>query len=368
MHIGVVVPTLRGGGAQFAAVQWLRGLDALGHKATVYLTGDLQLPVEVPDRIVIRRCARRYKARLPLWLRWQVRQDRPDVILSLLTYTNVVSILALRCGRSRVPVAVSERTLASLAEARPRDRLVLSFARLLYRRASAAIAISHPVAAELISLFHVDPRRVFVVPNPVTDGPREQNKLGPSDSAQLHIVNVGRHEVDKDPGLFLKVVQALSEKGIDVRGTLVGDGTLRVVLEEQARAAALPVSFLGWRDAWWKAARGADCLVLTSRVEGFGNVLIEAAAVGIPAVASSRAIGVADAIVPGITGELVLTDDAEAFADGVLRAVGNGDLRGAAIGAWLDHFSVERSTELLVRALREAVGYELCPIRRSTAC
>jgi glycosyltransferase involved in cell wall biosynthesis len=86
-------------------------------------------------------------------------------------------------------------------------------------------------------------------------------------------------------------------------------------------------------------------------VEGLGNVLIEAAATGIPSVASSRALGVADAIVPGITGELALTDDPQAYADAVLRAAPLQLNSPVDLGAWLERFSPARSTGILLDAL-----------------
>lgn len=92
---------------------------------------------------------------------------------------------------------------------------------------------------------------------------------------------------------------------------------------------------------------------MTASFEGLGNVLIEAAAVQIPCVACSRALGVADAILPGVTGELTMTDHPDDYADAVLRAwsrrTSNDRLDG-----WLDHFSSERSTIRLLTALRIA--------------
>ncbi len=53
--------------------------------------------------------------------------------------------------------------------------------------------------------------------------------------------------------------------------------------------------------------------MLSSFVEGFGNVLVEAALVGVPFVSMSRALGVADAIVPGMTGFLCFSDTPAGF-------------------------------------------------------
>ncbi len=64
----------------------------------------------------------------------------------------------------------------------------------------------------------------------------------------------------------------------------------------------------------------ADCLVLPSYREGFGSVVIEAAACGTPAVAT-RIYGLTDAVVDGETGLLVPVRDVTALTDALHRIV-----------------------------------------------
>ena len=72
----------------------------------------------------------------------------------------------------------------------------------------------------------------------------------------------------------------------------------------------------------------AQLVVLPSRREGFGNVLLEANAMGIPAVAS-RIPGCVDAIADGLTGTMVERDDALGFALAIERYLGAPELRAA---------------------------------------
>ena len=55
MHIGIFIPALRGGGAEFVARRWIGELDALGHRVTVYLYDPEQVPAEVPQGVLIRQ-------------------------------------------------------------------------------------------------------------------------------------------------------------------------------------------------------------------------------------------------------------------------------------------------------------------------
>lgn len=365
-HLGIVIPSLHGGGAEFVCRRWIAELARRGHRVTVYVYDRHQPAVPLPDGVSVRAFRSRLsplrRVLLPAWLRRTISDTSPAVVLSMLTYSNLVTLLAsCRGGASFPPVAVSERTLASVALTRERlrDRLVLLLARLLYRRAEAGIAISHPVAVDMQTSFRMRPERVFVVPNPVISA--DDSAAGPpphldSEEVGLHLVFVGRLVARKRPELFLEVVEQVSSLGIDIRATVVGDGPLREALERSVSEARRPVTFAGWREPWWSGLGRIDCLVLTSRVEGFANVLVEAARAGIPCVAGGQALGVADAIIPGVTGEIVMADRACDYAAAVVRAARLRPVDTASVQGWLAHFSVENSADCLLRALHRAIA------------
>lgn len=358
MHIAIVTPNLHGGGAEAIARQWISELRDRSHSITVYAYGRDQPSVDLPGAVSVHRLSHvggpLRPALMPRWLRDRVRRDDPDVVLSLMTFSNVISLLALKVGtRSSVPLMVSEHNVQSLqsVNVRRRERLTVWLARRLYRHADGALAVSHPVAAELVAAFRVPAQRVFVVPNPVVASPSATGEATPPPPKDLHLVLVGRHAKQKRPHLFLQVLHELARRGIATRGTVIGDGPLRESTELEASRLELDVSFLGWREPWWEAVTDVDCLVLTANAEGLANVLVEAAAAGIPSVASSRALGVADAIVPGITGELALGDSPQAYADAVVDAAALDLTSAVDIGGWLGHFSSAHSTATLLAAL-----------------
>lgn len=362
MHVGIFIPALRGGGAEFVARRWIAEMDRLGHRVTVYTYQREQLPAELPKDVIVRRFGfGRSGARhvlLPLWLHRHLTADRPEVLLSLMTHGNLVALLLCAVlGNRDVPLVVSERNMPSLQyrDAHGRNRLMIWAARRLYRYAAGVVAISHPVAGDLVSSFHVAPSRLYVVPNPViadSEVPEPTHVPGPKQS--LHIAFVGRLVDQKRPHLFLTIVQTIEQRGTRVRATIIGDGPLRQQAEEESAELGLDVSFVGWQEPWWASASDIDCIVVTARFEGLANVLVEAAAAQIPAVACSRALGVADAILPGITGELVMTDDARAYIDGILRATAHAHSPRSELGGWLSHFSTGRSTSRLLDALAAA--------------
>ena len=107
----------------------------------------------------------------------------------------------------------------------------------------------------------------------------------------LFVGTVGRLAHEKDQATFLRVLAGVRTVRREVRGVVVGNGELRGRLEALARELGLAdaVTFLGQRADARRLAAGFDLFLLTSRSEGFPNVLLEAAFMGVPCVATNIA-------------------------------------------------------------------------------
>uniref|UniRef100_UPI0035C7FFE6 glycosyltransferase n=1 Tax=Palleronia sp. TaxID=1940284 RepID=UPI0035C7FFE6 len=117
---------------------------------------------------------------------------------------------------------------------------------------------------------------------------------------------VGRLSPVKRVDLLLDLIAALRAEGMDVRGLIVGDGTLRPKLEAYARTLGIAdvVEFVGEQKQVALFLRRMDLKVLPSRTEGLPNVLIEAQAEGTP-VAAFDVGGCREAFDPERTGLLL---------------------------------------------------------------
>lgn len=217
-------------------------------------------------------------------------------------------------------------------------RLKLQAARALYRRADAVFCVSHPVAADLGAAVPAVADRLWVLPNPVLPGldSRARSELDPLVEHAVRLLFVGRLESEKRPSLVISTGAELARRGWDVEVAFIGDGSLRLDLEAEAEASGIPFSFSGWSDLWHRddGFAAGSCLMLPSVAEGFGNVLVEAAALGLPAVAPSQALGVGDAIIPGMTGAFALSSHPGHLADAVIDAL---DLQ-PSVDRWLNTY------------------------------
>ena len=326
MRVGVLVHALTGGGGEAVARSWAEQLAARGHQVSYLLYGpdaragsDRAIETFMfPGSSTIDRWLL-----LPAWVRRTATQRKFDVVLSVLSFSNLTALRALVGPRPRaIPVVLSEHTVPTMhwcyegAGGRVKDQL----ARLLYRRADAVIAVSHAVATDLRARYGVGADRLFVLPNPVPAVDNLPVSMPVNVGELQRILVVGRLcEVKRIDRLF-KVLDVLRAWGLACSAVVIGDGPARTELEEYAARRRLPVDFLGWAVPWQKHVRPGDCLLVTADVEGFGNVLVEAAAAGLPAVAPSTALGVADALVPGLTGVLARSARAEDLAEALVEA------------------------------------------------
>lgn len=353
-RIAFVVSSFRGGGAEAVGRAWMQELARSGAQIVAITVGPDPRAESVPDGVRVIPAGgggqRSRVARVAALL----REEEPEVVVSLQTHPNLVAIAAGR--RAGIPVVISEHNVVSLGMpgSSLRHRLKMRTARLVYRRAAHAIGCSHAVGAELVSWFGVPGGRVTVVPNPVlAELPADAPAPQPSGDEALHVVLPGRVVPQKRPELAVATVARLRERGVDARLVSFGGGPLVGDLARRAAAADVPFDDRGWVDGWTTAVPRPCVVLLPSRREGAGNVLVEAAAAGIPSVTPSEALGVAEAVIPGITGELAADSSPDTLADAVLAVRGRAipDVR-----AWLDRFTFARSTAVLDGVLRRVAG------------
>ena len=130
---------------------------------------------------------------------------------------------------------------------------------------------------------------------------------------------VGRIFPIKNHALFIESAARIAALDGAARFVVVGDGTLRPALEDQARQLGIAerVLFTGWRVDLPRIYADLDVLVVSSNNEGTPLSAIEAMATSCPVVAT-RVGGIPDIITDEVNGRLVLPGDAEGIANAVI--------------------------------------------------
>jgi glycosyltransferase involved in cell wall biosynthesis/predicted metal-dependent phosphoesterase TrpH len=154
-------------------------------------------------------------------------------------------------------------------------------------------------------------------------GKREAGRFGgPAD--RVHVLYAGRQTIEKGVDLLADAFLAARERDPRLHLLLAGGGPEEGRLRERLGAAA---TFLGWLEGEALAATyaSADLMLFCSQTDTFGQVLLEAQASGLPAVAV-RAGGPSELIESGRSG-LLCPPDAEAIGAAVAGLAGDRDAR-----------------------------------------
>ena len=197
--------------------------------------------------------------------------------------------------------------------------------------ARAVITVSNANARYIADTFGVPLARIRVIPcgvdvdqfRPAATG--GQAATNPEAKAEPPLILcVARHVPVKNLGLLLDACALLSRGDATFRCMMVGDGPLRDQMEATRRRLGLDrcVELTGALEqsqvlAWW---RRASVGVLTSENEGMPVCLMEAAACGVPAVATAVG-GVPELVQDGVTGLLAPPGDARALASALARLI-----------------------------------------------
>jgi glycosyltransferase involved in cell wall biosynthesis len=335
-----VLPSLNGGGAERAAVQILNGLDPATWDRSMFLfdrsgpyLNDVDRGIDLQSASAASRVAR-WRA-----FRHFVRQVRPDVVMAFLSFASALT--AARAAGVATKVLFNQQTPisaflddADFAWRRGwRRAAFVAGSRAVYGAANLIVATSHGVADDLTRNFGVSPDRIRVLPNPVDLAAVRQHAAEPlQPSEELRsgapvIVAAGRLADAKNYPLLIDAVAKVRES-IAARLVILGQGELESSLRAQVSDRGLTdaVTFLGFRSNPWKFIAQADVFALSSKYEGFGNVLIEAMALGVPVVATSSS-GTRDIVESGRNGLLVPAHTVEAFASALLRVLSDRHVR-----------------------------------------
>jgi glycosyltransferase involved in cell wall biosynthesis len=363
----VVIPSLAGGGAERVAVTVLSALDANQYERFLYLFSDEGVYFDRLSPAVKVVVARQHS-----WLARMrelagfLRDTRPDVVMPFLSY--FITAAAARLARSRARLVFNQGTPTTgflhdpdFSWRTPARRYAFAaMTRYFYRRADAVVVTSQGVGDDLVSTYRVPRHKIRVLHNPVdldaigrlASEPIDDVRISPSRPV---VVAAGRLAVVKNYPLLIDAVAELAPR-LPMDVWILGEGAERDRLARRAVARGLKDSvwLLGFQANPWRFMARGSVFVLTSTYEGFGNVLIEAMACGIPVVAT-RSPGTTEIIEDGENG-LLADHDVKSVADAIERLIRDIGLRQRLVSkarADVAHYSVPQVAERYDRLFRE---------------
>lgn len=244
-------------------------------------------------------------------LRQALRSAKPDLILSFMTETNILSIIAAKS--LGIPVIASEHTNYLWQPSRLWNRL----RHLLYPLASATTLLTQKDKENHYGFLP----QAKILPNPFDFPPLS---LAPKEKI---ILGVGR--LIKDKG-FDRLIRAFSQVSMgDYQLLIAGEGEERAHLEELIQSLRMEekVHLLGSQKEIYPLYERASIFVLPSSMEGLSNALIEAMSMGCAVISFDCPYGPSEVITPQENGLLVPLHDEVALQEAMERLIQEEPLR-----------------------------------------
>ena len=371
-HIGLVLHSLGGGGAERVATTLATQLMANGHRVDMVLgKSKVDFPNNLPSGLRlfhpalpgVRRAVRRLCRRRGVQVRHLVanpmsaaadvprllprangvrislrhmlfahlvaeylRRERPSLLLSSLAPANFAAVNAARLADDGPPVVLSVHSNPHLDYSEYERRV----AAVLYPRAGAVVAVSNGLGAELQRTLGIPSPRIQVIHNPIPVA-RIRHL---AEEAVAHawfqagqpkvVLGVGREAPAKD---HRTLVRAFGHVRRELAARLVIMGrhskSYRRGLASLARQCGVAddLGFLDFDENPYPYMARASAVALSSFWEGLPTVLLEALACGTPVVSTDTPYGPREILDDGELGRLAPVGDAAALGEALLATL-----------------------------------------------
>jgi len=358
--IAIFLRCLYSGGAERVLLNLARGFVEQGLKVDMVLassSGSLleQLPSEI--RLIDLKAESKIGI-LPKLVEY-LRTENPASMLAALHYPCEIALLAKRIAGVSTRIVVSEHNHLSLEAKRTPQlsvRLTPLAARLLYPWADGIVSVSQGVAEDLAKVTNLPNKKIDLIYNPVITPElfikaREKvNHPWFKSGEQPVILAVGRLHQQKDYPTLLRAFVRV-RKMRRCRLVILGEGPEKDNLNNLINELGLQenVAMLGFVDNPYAYMKRSTAFVLSSAWEGFGNVIAEALAVGVPVVSTNCQSGPAEILANGKYGELTPVGDIKAMTEAILSVLAGNTKQVDA--NWLNQFKLENCTKKYLQVL-----------------
>lgn len=318
-----ILPSLKGGGAERVTRTIMSHLDRSRFDIHLFLLTEKNTRSNLlPDVKVYGAGCRKVSFSLIklIVLAWRLK---PEAIYSTLGYVNLLVMLVRGFMPKKIKFIARESNIPSIHLNQSSIAWIYKFLYpRLYPKFDTVVCQSNDMRSDLCKNFCIPAEKIRVINNPVdTELVETRAAEGSADfpDGYFHLLAAGKLMRQKGFDLLLQGMRTLGD-GFYL--TILGSG------EEEARLKSLAaelniadrVEFKGYVDNPYPYMKKADLFVLSSRYEGFPNVVLEANACGTPVVAFDCPGGLSEIIQEGLNGWLVPPGNVAALVEAIRHA------------------------------------------------
>ncbi len=330
MKLTVITPRFTIAGVPLAQQRFARALAAQGHDVDLiigYIEPGNNIQEFKDINIIDLKKTSVRKMLWPLVKYFFFR--RPQIVFSAEDHLNIIVLLASIFSFSKAKISGSSRvtpfdTYSNILFSK--GWILKQLSKLLMWKASVLSCVSKDMVSQYREVFTNSPH--ICIYNIVDDIESRKKMYLPQSHPWLSNkkcpVIVGAGKLAEWKG-FDNLINAIYEckKSIDVKLIILGDGPLKKILHSQIKELNLEdsIELSGYVDNPLNYYFHADVFVLSSRVEGLPNVLVEAMMCGCTPVSTDCPTGPKELLQDGKYGYIVPVDDHKKLARAIVKAI-----------------------------------------------
>jgi glycosyltransferase involved in cell wall biosynthesis len=334
MRIALLVPTLEIGGVERVFTNLASGLHEHGAEVDLVVGktgGGMGQQLGSGIRVFDLGCGRMLMS-VPKLARY-LRVRAPEALIAAMTHSSAAAVLARAVARQNVKlIATEHNTMSKIVANTPglKYQLMPLWSRWALSSADHIVAVCGGVADDLSVQTGIHRSRFQVIYNPViSDGLYDAASI-PVEHPWFQageppvVLAVGRLEKQKDFSMLVRAFRLVRDSR-PARLLILGEGSDRSQIENAVVEQRLTadVALPGFEPNPYRFMNRAAVFALSSAWEGFGVVLVEALALGLPVVSTNCTYGPAEILSDGKYGSLVPVGDHVAMAHELLNALNN---------------------------------------------
>ncbi len=287
---------------------------------------------------------------------------QPQCLISGLSGANLLAIAAKYVSQANFKLMITiHNNLTQEAQnyTYNRRKLIPYLRRYFYPQADLVVAVSQGAAESIAAVINIPLKRIKVIYNPVVTTEIDTLALESLPQNWLNnleipiVLGVGRLNQQKN---FANLIKAFSLVRQQLKAHLVilGEGEEHKMLEALVKKLNLEADVLlpGFVNNPYAYMAKASVFVLSSKWEGFGNVLVEAMSCGTTVVSTDCPSGPQEILAEGKYGMLVPVQDSVALAKAIIESLKN-PLNSDILRARAEEFSVKRISDQYLQLIEK---------------
>lgn len=331
------LPTLNFGGIEANTIRLAKSFIKCGYEVDLVVgNANGEYKKRIDNEINIISLNKKTLVTMLIPLKKYIKKKKPQVVITGGEGANILlSFIKILLPKAKIIISIRTNLTVEYDESSNiKKKLLYPFiSRILYRKADKVVAVSEGVANDASTFLKIPINKINVIYNPILDN----NLLELSDEQVQHrwlndesnkvVLSVGRLVKQKDLKTLIQAYKTTKNNIENLKLLIIGEGPEREYLQKEIFNNKLEsdVEILGFVQNPYSYMKQADLFVLSSKWEGFGNVLVEALSTGVPVLSTDCPSGPSEILGNGKFGSLAEVGNINDLSKLMLLELANND-------------------------------------------